>query len=103
MISEKSWIKLSGNKNIFTVYIENLYDKLENEDLYENEGEKFIIYIDSINKERFEIINITYIDNLLSFKNKYNFQLIPANSSGVIILNFLKNIYKFYQIYDVQK
>ena len=86
MISEKSWIKLNGNKNIFTVYIENLYDKLKNEDLYENEGEKFIIYIDSINKEKFEISNIIYIDNLLSIKNKYNFQVVPANSSGNIIV-----------------
>ena len=97
MISKKSWIRVSGNKNIYTVYIENLYDKLKNEDLYENEGEKFIIYIDSINKEKFEINNITYIDNLLNIKNKYNFQLIPANSNGVIILNVLNNIYKLYQ------
>ena len=98
MISEKSWNKVSGNKNTFTVYIENLYDKLDNEDLYESEGEKFIIYIDSINKEKFEISNITYIDNLLSINNKYNFQLIPAKSTGVIILNAINYIYNiFYQ------
>ena len=98
MINENSWIKVSGNENIFTVYIENLYDKLENEDLYENEGEKFLIYIDSINKDKFEISNITYVDNLLSIKNKYNFQLIPANSSGVIILDIINNInYRYYQ------
>lgn len=98
MINENSWIKVSGNENIFTVDIENLYDKLENEDLYENEGEKFLIYIDSINKDKFEISNITYVDNLLSIKNKYNFQLIPANSSGVIILDIINNInYRYYQ------
>ena len=98
MISEKSWNKVSGNQNIFTVYIENFYDKLENEDLYESEGEKFIIYIYSINKEKFKISNITYVDNLLSIKNKYNFQLIPANSKGVIILNVINYIYNsFYQ------
>jgi len=87
MISEKSWDKITGNENQYTVYIENLYDKLTKEDLYEKDGEKLVIYIYPINKEEFEISNPTYVNNLLTKKNKYNMEIIPPNSNGVIILN----------------
>ena len=87
MISEKSWDKITGNENQYTVYIENFYDKLTNEDLYENDGEKFVIYIYPINKEEFEISNAIYVNNLLSKNNKYNMEIIPPNSTGAIILN----------------
>ena len=33
------------DRDYFTIYIENPYDRLENEELYEDEGEKNIIYI----------------------------------------------------------
>ena len=91
MISERSWDKISGNENQYTVYIENFYDKITKEDLYEKDGEKLVIYIYPINKEEFEISNITYVNNLLTKKNKYNMEVIPPNSTGVIILN-VKNL-----------
>ena len=68
--------------------------------VYEKEGEDYIIYIfDSLdinnfptfNSENFKIDNIEYFDNLLTPRNKYNFELIKANSTGFIILN-LNNI-----------
>ena len=70
MISEKSWDKVEGNQNQFTVFVENLYDQLEDEDLYEDEGEKLIIFIYPFNEGELEISNITYVDNLLTIKNK---------------------------------
>ena len=93
MISERSWNKVEGKSDIFKIYIENLYDKLENDDLYKTEGEHFIIYIYSFNKEKYEISNINYIDNLLTTNNKHYFEVIPANSNGVIILNGFTDIY----------
>ena len=45
MINERSYNKIKVNKNQYEIYIENLYDKLTNDSLYENEGEKFIIFI----------------------------------------------------------
>ena len=97
MISEKSWDKITGNDNQYTVYIENLYDKLTKEDLYENDGEKFVIYIYPINKEEFEISNATYVNNLLTKKNKYNMEIIHPNSTGVIILNEKNPNVEYYQ------
>ena len=96
MISEKSWDKVEGNQNQFTVFVENLYDQLEDEDLYEDEGEKLIIFIYPFNEGELEISNITYVDNLLTIKNKYNIEVIHPNSSGVLIINDIQN-YKFYQ------
>ena len=100
LISQKNWDRILLKKNnITTVYIENYYDKSDY-DLYEKEGEDYIIYIfDSLdinnfptfNSENFKIDNIEYFDNLLTPGNKYNFELIKANFTGSIILN-LNNI-----------
>ena len=97
MIHKNSWDVIRGKQSIFTIYIENLYDKIEKEDLYESEGEKFILYIESFNKEKYKIGEITYVDNLITPKNKYNFEVIPANSTGLLILNVFSNRKKNYQ------
>ena len=50
-----------ADKNYVTIYVDNLYDKLENKELYEDEGEKYYIYIfDSkkINYQFFILKNI---------------------------------------------
>ena len=97
MLYKDSWDVIQGNQNIFTIYIENLYDKIEKEDLYESEGEKFIIYIESFNKEKYKIGQITYVDNLITAKNKFNFEVIPANFTGVLILDVFRIRKKYYQ------
>ena len=102
LISNKSWDIIKGQKNNYSVYIENLYDKLIDNDLYEKEGEKLIIYIYPINKNEFEISNISYINNLLTKKNKVNFEIIPSNNNGALILNLYKMYYKYYQ-FDICK
>ena len=96
LISLKYWDRvITKNNNTTTIYIENYYDKSDYE-VYEKEGEKYIIYIfDSFDENNYPIFNyrnyeineIEYFDNLLTQGNKYNFQVIKANSNGSIILN----------------
>ena len=96
MLSKKSWIyvnnKESWHNYISTIYIDNIFDQSDYE-LYEEEGEEYIIYIfdkyGSFISNNYKIGNITYIDNLMSPKNKYNFEIIPKNTSGSLILNSL--------------
>ena len=102
MISERSWDKIKGNENQYTVYVENLYDKLINDDLYENDGEKLIVYIYTINENEFKISDVTYAENLLTKKNNYNIEVIPANNNGVIILN-VNNINGHYYSFGLCK
>ena len=101
MINEKSYNKIKLNENKYEVYIENLYDKLIKNDLYENEGEKFIVFIYPFNESEFEISNIVYINNLMTKKNKFNMEIIPANSNGVFILNlnYFSNNNYYYQFF----
>ena len=53
------------------------------------------MYFDDVDENNFytikynEIYNITYIDNLLNPSNKYNIELIPANSNGYMIFNMI--------------
>jgi len=87
MINVKIWDVITGEEEQYTIHIENLYDKSIKDDLYESDGEKFVIYFNRINIKEFEINNTTYVDNLLTKKNKYNIEVIPPNSTGIIILN----------------
>ena len=87
MINVKIWDVITWEEDQYTIHIENLYDKSIKDDLYESDGEKFVIYINRINIKEFEISNATYVDNLLTKKNKYNIEVVPPNSTGVIILN----------------
>ena len=91
IINERSYYKIKGNENQYEIYIENLYDKLTNDYLYENEGEKLIVFIYPFNESEFEISNVVYVNNLMTKNNKFNMEIIPANSNGVLILN-LKNL-----------
>ena len=95
MINEKSNNKIKGNENQYEVYIENLYDKLTNDDLYEKEGEKLIVFIYPFNESEFEISNVVYINNLMTKKNRFNMEIIPANSNGILILD-IKNFSNYY-------
>ena len=105
MIKKAETIKILENKA--TIYIENLYDKIKNEDLYEKEGEQYLIYLyDSFDEENLPTFNsnitiedLVYSPNLLTKGNKYNFEVIPAKSSGSIILsanNKRKASYRFF-------
>ena len=93
--------QMSGDKYYFkngttTVYIDNWYDKLEN-DLDENEEEKYIIYIFDYNSNNFIISEPIYMDNLLSPKNVYNFEIIPPTKDGSLILSSTNSQYLEYQ------
>jgi hypothetical protein len=105
MLNQRNWeeVNINENKDV-TIYVDNYYDKIEN-DLYENE--KYIIYIFEtinesdipvLNSQNYKISDITYNNNLLTPGNKYNFEVIPPNSEGSLILS-LKNkpniIYQF--------
>ena len=104
MLNKKSWISIPSNINEnITIYIDNIFDQSDYE-LYENEGERYIIYIfDSFenglpifNSNDYNINNIAYIDNLMAPKSKYNFEIIPPNSKGSLILNsYNKNKVKY--------
>ena len=68
--------------------------------LYDDEGEKYIIYIfDSFDNNNFytithnEIYNINYIDNILNPTSKYNIDLVPGNSNGYMIFNMISKPY----------
>ena len=95
MLNSKSWdIILIEKGKTTTIYIENPYDKLDENEL--NENEQFIIYIANafdeegrpyFEEEKFEIKNINYNDNSISKYNKFNFQVIEMNKNKSIILS----------------
>ena len=106
LLSSKYWDKVvTKDSSTTTIYIENYYDKSDNE-IYE--GEDYIIYLfDSFDENNFPIFNSQnykigkseYINNLLSPGNKYNFQVIDGNSNGSIILNLNEVPYIRYQFF----
>ena len=96
MIEEKSSDLYYFENGTATIYIDNWYDKLEN-DLDDNEEEKFIIYILDFNSNNFIISEPIYLDNLLSQKNTYNFEVIPPNKDGSLILSSRYNKHLEYQ------
>ena len=108
MINQKDWDGIKTvNNSMTTIYVENYFDK-SNCEVYENEGENYIIYIfDSFNDDgnpifnyqNYEIDNIIYFNNLLTLNNKYNFEIISANSNGSIILNLIDKQSIRYQFY----
>ena len=92
-----------------TIYVENLYDKLS-ENLFEDRDykEKFFIYVfEHYDEEGIPFYNNqnlifgepVYIDNLMTKGNKYNFEIIPGNSNGGIILNSLSKERVDYQFF----
>ena len=97
MLNKKSWIyvenKAYSNNYISTIYVENIFDNSDYE-LYEEEGEKYIIYIfdsfqnniASLNSDNYNISNAIYVNNLMTPGNKYNFEIIQPNSNGSLIL-----------------
>ena len=102
---------LTGEKNrIYTVYVENLYDKLQEDQLYNNEDfvEKYFVYIYTnrdeggipfYNDKAYTFGEPEYLDNLMTKGNKYNFEVIPGNSKGGIVLNSLLKKQVNYQFF----
>ena len=88
MIEDISSDKYVFKNNQTTIYIDNWYDKLEN-DLDDNGEERFIIYILDFNSSNFIISEPIYIDNLLSKRNIYNFEVIPPKEEGSLIISTL--------------
>ena len=97
MLNKKSWdtIKTSYSQNTATIYAENLYDNLKL-DLYEDEGEKYFIYIFEItdddnyptfNSEAYSLGEPIYEDSLLTPGNPFNFETISPKVNGSIIIN----------------
>ena len=107
MISNKNNAHYELNGNKITIYIENLYDKLESQ-LYEKDGEEFIIYVYNIYDEsgnphfyldNFDVGEPEYIDNLITPRNKYNFEVIPPKTNGNIIFDSIEKKELIYQIF----
>ena len=104
MINEENYDIITPRDNIANIYIENLYDKL-NDLIYEKEGEKFYIYIfDSendnlpiLNYENYIIGEVEYIDNILTPNNKLNLEIISSNSNGLILLDVINKLKISYQ------
>ena len=106
MLNSKSWDKILIEKGkTTTIYIENPYDKLDENEL--NENEQFIIYIANafdeegrpyFEEEKFEIKNINYNDNSISKYNKFNFQVIEMNKNKSIILSQSNKNKIYYQM-----
>ena len=99
MLQADSWEKVSSVNNAVTLYFENYYEKLTYEE-DRNDEMKYIIYIfdvldenniPSFNSEDYTISDISYINNLLTPGNKYNFEVIQPDSKGSIVLNFKGN------------
>lgn len=103
MININNWDEIDSKNNIATIYVDNYYDKIE-WDLYD--GEKYIIYIFNSNYENnmtnYKISNLEYLNNLLTPKNKYNFELIKANSEGTIIIDTKNKPSITYQIFQCE-
>jgi len=100
MINKECWDNINlNNNNSIPIYVENLYDKVDNE-VYENEGEKYYVYIflpyystiPTFDPNNYNISSPIYINNLLNPKSKYNFEIIPANPKGFVLLNSNKQI-----------
>ena len=110
ILNYQSFDQILASKNdTFTVYIENLYDKLE-DNLYDDKNfkEKYFIYvferydeqgIPFYNDEALSLGEPEYIDNLLTKGNNYNFEIIPGNSNGGIVLNSLSKNHVNYQFF----
>ena len=101
MLSEKNWNKIDSMETNAVIYAENLYDKLE-EEIYEKDGEKYYIYIfNSENNESgsYKIEKKEYLSNLLTPKNKFNLEVIEANSKGSIILDVINKHEINYQFF----
>ena len=107
MLETDSWENIYSDNNILTLYIENFYDKLTYEEDRDDEM-KYIIYIfDSLDDKKvpsfhpndYTYSDISYINNLLTPGNNYNFEVIQPNSKGSIVLNFKNSpgiSYNFY-------
>ena len=105
MIDNKNNSFYESHRNTKSFYIENLYDKLEYQ-LYE--GEEFIIYLYNIYDEsgiphfdldNYDVSEPEYFDNLITPKNKYNFEIIPPNTTGAIILDSIAKKRLLYQVF----
>ena len=107
MLSNESFIQINARRYTSTIYVDNLYDKLEKNELYEDEGEKYYIYIfDSendympiFNSEDYILSELVYFDDLLYPINKNNFYIIPGHSNGSIILNAINKQKLEYQFF----
>ena len=96
-------ITIPAKKSI-NLYIENYYDLLET-DIYESEGEKYLIYLFEVqkdnslillNRNKVKINNQTYFESLTKFI-KFNFGIIPKGNNNLILKLINKN-YINYQI-----
>ena len=103
MIKKENFMKINNTSNNTTIYVENLYDKLDIE-LYENE--KYYIYVldnsGSENIEKYLMSDPIYFNNLFIPNNTYNFHLIPPNSNGSIILNTINKDLIQYKLFTCQ-
>ena len=98
IISEKNWEIKNSVGGVITSYFENYYDKLEN-NLYDEEEEKFIIYIfEKLNEDNIPIfnssnydINFQFYDSFLTIGNKFNFEVISKHFGEQKFLLFSKN------------
>ena len=100
MISYESLEILTINsKKTKSIYIENYYDLLE-QDIYEDKGEKYFIYLFEIEKnnnliflsdKKCDISSPIYFDYAsLSQGKKYKFDIISPNKSSFILKSFNK-------------
>lgn len=105
---DKIIVRENNDDKYNTVYVENLYDKYK--ELYEDENykEKYYIYvfekydeegIPFYNNENITFGEPEYINNLMTPGNKYNFEVIPGNSNGGILLNSLSKEKVNYQFF----
>ena len=95
MLSSNNWDKIIIEKNKKTsIFIENPYDKLKENELVDNET--FIIYIANaydengrpyFEEEKFEIVEINYKKNSFSKYNKFDFQVIEMDEESSFILS----------------
>ena len=95
MLSSNNWDQILIEKNKTTsIFIENPYDKLKGNELFENET--FIIYIANtydengrpyFEEEKYEIKEINYKNNSLSKYNKFDFQVIEMDRESSVILS----------------
>ena len=97
LLSKESFSQIYSRENSSTIYVDNLYDKLQNNNFYEDEGENYYIYIFDSEKdnlpifksEKYIISESVYFDNILPPININEFKIIPGNSNGSIIFNII--------------
>ena len=110
MVNSESleYIKIRyGDDQTQTIFIDNYYDKLNENDLYEDEGEVYLIYFfrkiyDDINLLSPNIFNIsqpTYFDSIPINNPNYNFQVIKPNNNARLMLNVINKKRIKYQFY----